>query len=122
MPRYEYKTIPAPTKGRKGKGVKGPQARFAFALEGVMNDMAAEGWEYQRTETLPSVERSGLASTTTQWRNIMVFRRVVEEDLDAFAPELLPAPEEAELDEDIVEEDVEDVMEEYDKEDDKTEC
>ena len=121
MPRYEYKTIPAPTKGRKGKGVKGPQARFAFALEGVMNDMAAEGWDYQRTETLPSVERSGLASTTTQWRNIMVFRRVVEEGLDAFAPELLPAPEAAELDEDMVEEDVEDVIEADDEEDDRTE-
>ena len=121
MPRYEYKTIPAPTKGRKVKGVKGPQARFAFALEGVMNDMAAEGWDYQRTETLPSVERSGLASTTTQWRNIMVFRRVVEEGLDAFAPELLPAPEAAELDEDMVEEDVEDVIEADDEEDDRTE-
>lgn len=105
MPRYEYKTIPAPTKGRKAKGVKGPEARFAFALEAVMNEMAAQGWEYLRSETLPSVERSGIASTTTQWRNIMVFRRVVDAELEAFAPELLPAPEEEMETEDIVEED-----------------
>ena len=40
-----------------------------------MNEMAAEGWEYLRAETLPSVERSGLTATTTQWRNVLVFRR-----------------------------------------------
>ena len=97
MPRFEYKTIPAPTKGRKGKGVRGAEARFAFALECVMNEMAAEGWEYQRAETLPSTERSGLTSTSTQWRNILIFRRPHESDMEAFAPELLPSPAEPEM-------------------------
>lgn len=92
MSRYEYKIVPAPNRGLKGKGIKGPEARFANALEGKMNEMAAEGWEYQRAETLPSVERSGLASTTTEWRNVLVFRRLRENDAEAATPELLPPP------------------------------
>ena len=93
MPRYEYKVVPAPTKGLKGKGVRGAEARFSHAVQELMNGMAGYGWEYQRSETLPSTERSGLTGTTTEWRNVMVFRRLRENDADAFAPELLPAPE-----------------------------
>lgn len=92
MPRYEYKIVPAPTKGRKGTGVRGASARFSYALEEVMNTLAGEGWEYQRAETLPSVERAGLTGTTTEWRHVLVFRRLRENDAAAFAPELLPAP------------------------------
>ena len=92
MPRYEYKIVPAPAKGLKGKGVKGAEARFAFALEALMNEMAGDGWEYQRAETLPSIERSGLTGSTTEWRNVLVFRRPREDDAAAYAPELLPPP------------------------------
>jgi hypothetical protein len=92
MTTWEYKVVPAPTKGVKARGVKGPEGRFAHALEVLMNDMSQEGWEYQRAETLPSVERSGLTGSSTEWRNILVFRRVQVSPLDAFEPELLPAP------------------------------
>ena len=92
MPRYEYKVVPAPNKGVKAKGVKGAEARFSHALQELMNELAGYGWEYQRAETLPSIERSGLASSTTEWRNMLVFRRLRENDADAFAPELLPPP------------------------------
>lgn len=95
MPRYEYKVVPAPTKGKKAKGVKGAEARFSHAIQELMNGLAGYGWEYQRAETLPSIERSGLTSTTTEWRNVLVFRRLRENDAEAFAPELLPAPEAA---------------------------
>ena len=44
MAHYEYKLVPAPRKGLKGKGVKGAEARFAFAVQSLMNEMAAEGW------------------------------------------------------------------------------
>lgn len=74
--RYEYRVVPAPTKGVKAKGLKTGEARFAQALEEVINQMAADGWEYQRTETLPSVERAGLTSTATHWRNLLVFRKI----------------------------------------------
>lgn len=93
MPRYEYKVVPAPSKGIKGKGVRGAEARFSFAIQELMNGMAGYGWEYQRAETLPSIERSGLTSTTTEWRNVLIFRRLRASDAAEFLPELLPAPE-----------------------------
>lgn len=92
MIRFEYKVIPAPTRGAKGKGVKGNDGKFANALETAMNEMAAQGWEYQRAETLPSEERAGLTSKNTIFRNVLVFRRPVEGDLEAFDPQLLAAP------------------------------
>ncbi|MFG6530648.1 MULTISPECIES: DUF4177 domain-containing protein [unclassified Sulfitobacter] len=89
--RYEYKILPAPSKGQKAKGLKAPEARFAKTLEECLNEQAAEGWEYQRAETLPSQERSGLTSTTTEWRNVLVFRRLAtaagqQEDSDLLPP------------------------------------
>ncbi len=104
MPRYEYKVVPAPTKGLKGKGVRGAEARFSHALQELMNGLSGSGWEYQRAETLPSVERSGLTGSTTEWRNVLVFRRPREGDAAAFQPELLPAPtadEDIDLQEDL---------------------
>lgn len=72
---FEYKVIPAPKKGLKARGVKGGEARFAHALETVMNELGAEGWEYQRTDTLPVEERQGLTGKTTSFQNMLVFRR-----------------------------------------------
>jgi len=92
MPRYEYKVVPAPTKGLKAKGVKGAEGRFAHAVQELMNGLSGYGWEYLRAETLPCVERSGLTGSTTEWRNMLVFRRLREGETDAFAPELLTAP------------------------------
>jgi len=94
MPRYEYKVVPAPQKGLKAKGVRSAEARFSNVLETLMNTMGAQGWEYQRAETLPSIERAGLTSTTTEWRNVLVFRRLRETAAEAFSPELLPPPQE----------------------------
>lgn len=89
MTRYEYKVCPAPSKGRKTAGIKGPEARFAHALELLMNDMGAEGWEYQRSDILPSEERQGLASTHTVYRSVLVFRRAIYDTLPETQPETL---------------------------------
>ena len=75
MTQYEYKVVPAPTKGEKAKGVKQPVARFALSLEGVLNQMAEGGWEFVRAEMLPNEERSGLSKTTKEWRNLLIFKR-----------------------------------------------
>ncbi|EET48490.1 DUF4177 domain-containing protein [Thalassobium sp. R2A62] len=80
--RFEYKVIPAPKKGRKARGVRGTEKRFANALELAMNELAAEGWEYQRTDTLPCEERQGLTGRTTSFQNMLVFRRTVDEAVD----------------------------------------
>ena len=94
MIRYEYKVLPAPSRGQRGKGVKGSDGKFANALETLMNLMGSDGWEYQRADTLPSEERAGIASKTTVFRNVLVFRRPIETDLEAFEPKLLDAPNE----------------------------
>ncbi|WP_319824257.1 DUF4177 domain-containing protein [Thalassovita sp.] len=86
MPQYEYRVIPAPTKGKKAKGIRGPEARFAHALEETLNQLAAEGWNYLRAETLPSEERHGLTSVSTTFRNVLVFRRALRDELADFAP------------------------------------
>lgn len=97
MTQFEYKVVPAPAKGRKARGVKGPEGRFANALEMLMNEMAAEGWEFLRAETLPSEERSGLTASTTIYRSVLVFRRARTDTVDAFEPRLLDHPAPSEL-------------------------
>lgn len=92
MTRFEYKVIPAPGKGRKGPGIKGPEARFAHGLEAVMNEMGAEGWEYQRSDILPSEERQGLTSSHTVYRSVLVFRRACVEERPAEAETTTAAP------------------------------
>ncbi|MBO6897785.1 MAG: DUF4177 domain-containing protein [Shimia sp.] len=94
---YEYKVIPAPTRGQKAKGIKAPEGRFANALEIEMNRLGAEGWEYLRADTLPHEERSGLTGSSTSYRSVLVFRRTKAEDVTAFQPETLAAPQVAEL-------------------------
>ncbi|MDQ2091551.1 hypothetical protein [Marimonas arenosa] len=75
MTQYEYKVVPAPRKGLKSKGVRSAEARFAYAIQTLMNDMAGAGWEFLRAETLASEERHGLASAQTVYRDLLVFRR-----------------------------------------------
>ena len=77
MSHYEYKVIPAPKKGLRAKGIKGTELRFANALQGVMNEQGALGWEYQRTDTLPCDERQGLTGKTTGFQNMLIFRRTL---------------------------------------------
>lgn len=86
MSRYEYKVVPAPQKGQKAKGIKTPEGRFALSVEAVLNEMAASGWEYLRAELLPSEERSGLTGSATNWRNVLVFRRALEDDAAVISP------------------------------------
>ena len=38
-------------------------------------EMAADGWEYVRAETLPCDERKGLTSTQTTYQNLLIFKR-----------------------------------------------
>lgn len=77
MQAYEYKVIPAPMKGEKERGLKTGAERFAHGLTLQMNEMAKDGWEYWRAETLPAEERAGLTSKVTVYHNLLVFRRPV---------------------------------------------
>ena len=86
MPVYEYKVVPAPLHGKKAKGVKGTEARFAHALESAMNELAAEGWHYLRAETLPCEERISLLRRSTRNLHVLVFRRARADSSEDTAP------------------------------------
>lgn len=87
MPAFEYKVVPAPTRGIKAKGVRGTDARFAAALMEVMNELGAEGWQYQRSDTLPCDSRSAMGKKSTQYLNMLVFAREIAGDSAPIAEE-----------------------------------
>lgn len=93
MSQYEYKVIPSPRKAKRAKGVKGPAARFAYVVEETMNDMAAEGWEFLRAETLPVDEKPGLFSSSVEtFQTVFVFRRALGGLTEVDAPISVEAP------------------------------
>jgi hypothetical protein len=75
MSAYEYAVVPAPKKGLKARGVKSTEDRFAYAVQTIMNEYGASGWEYLRSDTLPCEERQGLTGRTTTFQNMLVFRK-----------------------------------------------
>ncbi len=81
MRKFEYKAVPAPNTGTKARGVKTTEDRFALSMTETLNEMAAEGWEYVRAETLPCTERKGLTGTQQTYQNILIFRRLEAEAL-----------------------------------------
>ncbi len=87
----EYKVVPAPEKARKHRGLKGA-ALFAHSIETLMNELAADGWQYVRADVLPQEERSGLTAKTTTYRNLLVFMREVAEDTVEPTPIATPEP------------------------------
>ena len=84
---YEYKVVPAPRRGEKARTAKTTEDRFAYAVQSLMNGLAADGWEYVRADTLPCDERSGLTGTKTSFQNMLVFRRVLTGEAVAPLPE-----------------------------------
>ncbi|WP_340110491.1 hypothetical protein [Pikeienuella sp. HZG-20] len=89
MASYTYKTVAAPRRVRKARGVKGPDAALARAMDEIIAAEAAAGWEYLRTDALPVEEGGGFFSrATTTWRAVLVFRREA-------APRRAPAPDPA---------------------------
>lgn len=93
MQRYEYKVIPGPRKAEKAKGLKTAEDRFAHALTTLMNDLGRDGWEYQRSDTLPCDERVGLTGSKTTFQTVLVFRRAIDAgSLPAALPEGSSAP------------------------------
>lgn len=100
MAQYEFRVIPAPTKGQKAPGIKTNEARFAYAVEELMNDLAQDGWMYHRADTLPMDVREGLRGTKTVFQTLLVFRReipsedvefVEEEEITTIEPKPLGA-------------------------------
>lgn len=85
-PRYEYRVVPAPRKAPRSFGLKGLDARHAAAIETVINDLAAEGWEYFRADAMPRPGGDGFLGRGNGLTSLLVFRRAVGEAAVA-APE-----------------------------------
>jgi len=100
MSLYEYRVIPAPRKGKSGKGVRGGPAKFAHAVSDTINSMSMEGWQYLRADTLPCEERQGLTGKTVNDHALLVFRRPLdamqEQPIYEEQPTYVEAPEVAE--------------------------
>ncbi len=92
MQMYEYLALPAPRKGSKVKGLKTPAERYAHAITELMNEVAAEGWEFWRSETLPSDERKGFRGTMVVENHLMIFRRLSAEAIAEHLGERDAAP------------------------------
>lgn len=92
MQRFEYKVVPAPRRGEKARGAKTTPERFALALTTLMNEMGREGWDYLRADTLPCDERVGLTGKATQFQNMLVFRRALEDGAVLPVSEAMPLP------------------------------
>lgn len=75
MPSYEFKVIPAPRRAEKSREAKTTEDRFALGLTTALNRMAADGWDYVGSETLPCDERTGLRGIKTTTQVVMIFRR-----------------------------------------------
>ena len=77
MSRHEYKVIPAPRRGTKSREAKTNEDRFALTLSNLMNDLGRDGWEYVRSETLPTEERAGFTKTRVVEQTVLIFRRTL---------------------------------------------
>ena len=89
MSTFEYKTICAPRKALKIKGVKGADERYAQTLTDVINAQSADRWEYFRAESLPVDEKSGMMGKTEEkYLSLLIFRRENIETYEdpAFSP------------------------------------
>lgn len=78
MQTYEYKVVPAPNRPKRVKGVKGTAGRFAALLTETMNEQAAEGWEYLRSDSMPVEDKPGLLKSRVEtYQTVLVFRRAM---------------------------------------------
>lgn len=114
MQNYEYIAIPAPRKGVSSKGVKGVPGKFANAVTILMNEMAVEGWDYVRSDTLPCEERQGLTGKAVKYHALLVFRRAVEVEVEE--PVALLSPPEEDEPEEVVEDEEEIAVDEFPEE------
>lgn len=98
MADYEYKVVPAPRKAGRAKGVRGHDEKYAHTLGEIMNNMATDGWQYLRAESLPVDEKAGMMGKTNEkYLSLLVFQRptnkspVVQEPL-VNVPDFLSDP------------------------------
>lgn len=85
---YEYKCIAAPERAKRKRGAKTRTERVASAMQEVIATEAVDGWEYMRTDLVPTEEKAGLFSRTQEvHRAVLVFRRARMIQAPVYAPQ-----------------------------------
>ncbi len=81
MTKYEFRAVPCPQRAQRStKLPKGADA-FAETLNSAINDLAVEGWDYVRTDTV-EVKTRRLLSRRKENRSFLVFRREIRPLID----------------------------------------
>ncbi len=76
MSYYDYKVVPAPTRAKKVRGVKAAPELVAMAMAEAINEVARQGWEYLRAETVSAEAPGGwLRRGAATEVAVLVFRR-----------------------------------------------
>ena len=80
MSAYEYKTVAAPRRAGRYRGVARGAESFARTIEEMLSTESVDGWEFLRAENLPCEEKHGwLSRRETVFHSVLVFRRVREQ-------------------------------------------
>jgi hypothetical protein len=76
MDAYTYKCVAAPRRAKKTRDHRTPAEALVAAVEAVITEQAAAGWEYLRTDLVPMETKSGwMGPVTETHQGVMVFRR-----------------------------------------------
>jgi hypothetical protein len=77
---FEYKTVGAPERGKRKRGLRTVSDRVAAAFDDILQAEAVDGWEYLRTDLLPVTDRTGWFGRSREMhRAVMVFRRPLKQ-------------------------------------------
>lgn len=84
MQGVEYKVVAAPRRAKPVRGARGKAEAMARALEDILQEEAAAGWEYVRADLIPCEEKPGFFARRIELhRAMLVFRKL---------PPAAPAP------------------------------
>lgn len=74
MTKYEFRAVPCPQRAQRSRNVTKGADAFSETLNTAINELAVEGWDYIRAETIDVTSR-GLFKRRTEQRTFLVFRR-----------------------------------------------
>ena len=76
-PIYEFTVVAAPAKAERVEGLRTDADRMAATWTELLNEMALDGWDYVRADTLPNLNSKDLTGTSPKTMTLLVFRRLL---------------------------------------------
>ncbi len=90
MERFEYCLVEAPKKSSKYKRSSKSDDMFAHTVMDGMNELAREGWQFLRTETMYERRRTGFFIGKPRVHEYMVYRRALRSNGMSFETPINP--------------------------------